>query len=135
MSDVSLNFVAILVATIAGMGIGALWYSPVLLGNQWMKAMGKNKEELGKGANTAYMWSGLGTLLLAYILAHFVDYAGATSAMLGALTGFWAWLGFVVPTGLNTVVYEGRSKNIYWINMGYHLVEFVVMGAILAAWV
>ncbi len=29
-------------------------------------------------------------LVMAYVLAHFVDYAGASSASLGAQTGFWA---------------------------------------------
>jgi len=31
-----LNVIGIIIATIIGMVIGALWYSPLLFGKQWM---------------------------------------------------------------------------------------------------
>ena len=41
-----LNAWAILAATVAGMVIGAAWYSPLLFGKAWLTALGKTEEEL-----------------------------------------------------------------------------------------
>ena len=38
--EISLSVTAIIVAAVAGMAIGALWYSPILFGNAWLKAIG-----------------------------------------------------------------------------------------------
>ena len=41
------NWPAILAATVAGMLLGALWYSPLLFGKAWMRALGKTEAEVG----------------------------------------------------------------------------------------
>ncbi len=38
-----LNLVAVLVAAIVSMVIGAAWYSPALFANQWMGYIGKSE--------------------------------------------------------------------------------------------
>ena len=43
----SLNPLAILVAAFVSAALGAAWYSPLLLGKQWIAATGKTEEELG----------------------------------------------------------------------------------------
>ncbi len=140
-ASVSINYLAVLVAAIAGMVIGALWYSPVLFAKPWMKALGKSEsdmESMRKGAGKGYAVSMLGALVLAYVLVHFIYYVksatGTTGLGVGLSTGFWAWLGFEVTSHISSVVFEGRSIKLYYINMGYHLVELLVMGAILASW-
>ena len=74
------------------------------------------------------------SLLLAYVLAHFVKFTGAETARTGAFTAFWLWLGFVLTTGLETVIFEQRPVGLFLINNGYHLVGMLGMGALLAAW-
>ena len=55
-----LSILAIILAVIANMVIGALWYSPVLFAKIWMKSLGKSMEELQMAnANIGY---GLTTL-------------------------------------------------------------------------
>ena len=76
----------------------------------------------------------LGSLLLAYILAHFVKYTQANTALEGVVTALWLWLGFVVVTNLNTVLFEFRPVGLYLINLSYHLVAMAAMGALLAVW-
>jgi hypothetical protein len=71
---------------------------------------------------------------MVYILAHFVQYAGAVTALQGAQTGLWAWLGFVATTTATNYVYEGRPWKLFWINTGMQLVVLVVTGMILAVW-
>lgn len=53
--NVEVNYVAILLASIVSMVLGFLWYSPMVLGKQWMKekkispeSMKKSQKEMGK---------------------------------------------------------------------------------------
>ena len=41
-----INIWAVLVSIVAMMVIGALWYSPVLFGNTWLRLIGKKPEEI-----------------------------------------------------------------------------------------
>lgn len=43
-----MNFYAILVAALANMVIGSIWYNPKVLGKVWMKVTGLTEEELRK---------------------------------------------------------------------------------------
>jgi hypothetical protein len=138
--QLNVNFWAVLVAAIIEMGIGALWYSPVLFARPWMRAMGKTEADMKAtgGAASGYVGSLIASLVSAYILAHFVAYAasftGDVSAWGGVIGGFWAWLGFTAATGITSVLFEGRKWSLYLINAGYYFVAFVVMGALLAVW-
>lgn len=133
MPFVELNYIAVLVTAAVGMVIGALWYSPLLFANQWMKLVGKTKADL-KGAQTGYLVAAVASLIAAYVLAHFVDYAGATTLEEGSLVGFWAWLGFVATTSGVNYIFSGKPRNLYLIENGHHLLTFLVAGAILAVW-
>lgn len=134
MPAVHINLLAVLVAAVVNMIIGALWYSPLLFSKLWMREVGKKMEDIGQ-SGPAYALTMVGALVAAYVLAHFVAYAQAVTLMDGVKTGFWAWLGFVVPTHGATHLFEGKSLNLYLITIGYHLVALMVMGGILAVWV
>ena len=58
---------------------------------------------------------------------------GATLAS-GATVGFVLWLGFVAPTYLVNKLFAGHGLKIWAIEVGNHLVNFVLFGAILGAW-
>ena len=47
------NYLAVLVAAIVNMVVGALWYSPLLFGKAWMKLTGFNKKQLKKAKEKA----------------------------------------------------------------------------------
>ena len=46
-----INYLAVLVCGILAMGLGALWYSPMLLGKMWLVAVDKSEEELKQEFN------------------------------------------------------------------------------------
>jgi hypothetical protein len=131
---VDINWLAIIVSVVVLMVIGALWYSPMLFANSWMKIVGKKEEDLKGGASTGYVIAIIADIVMAYVLSHVVDYTGATTALAGAQAGFWMWLGFVAPTMVMNNVFEGRPTKLFWINAGMQLVGLLIVGAILAAW-
>ena len=133
----TINLLGVLVAAVMNMAVGAVWYSSGLFGNRWLGVMGWSRKELErrkKGMSKAYGWTFVGSLVLAYLLAHCVGYAHATTVTAGAIVGFWLWLGFIVTTSISTYLFEGRPLQLYAINNGCHLASFVVMGAVLTLW-
>ncbi len=147
MPGITINYLAVVVAALASFVIGGLWYSPLLLGKPWSKLMGfghKTKQEMDemrKKAAPAYAASLVGSLLMAYVLAHFIAYmrmldlGGNANFLTGALTAFWIWLGFIAPVMFTAVLFASKSVKLWLIDTGYQLVSMLAMGAILAAWV
>jgi len=134
--EIQVNYLAVLIASIVPMIIGGLWYSPLLFAKQFMALIGKTEEELKKGFNPArdYGLSFVSSLVMSFVLAHFVHYAQASTIAGGLQAGFWSWLGFVVTTNSSTVIFEQRKSGLYFLNMGYNLICLLIMGAILAVW-
>lgn len=134
--EVTLNYAAILVAGLVNMALGALWYSPLLFGNIWMKAMKMNKNDMKncKGMGLRYALAFLMGLLTVYILAHYVSYMGASTASAGAETAFWPWLGFMLPILAGTVLWDGKKFTVFAINAAHYLVAMLMAGVILAVW-
>ena len=132
--EVSLNYLAILACVVASMVLGYLWYSMGVFGRPWMNLIGKVEADLKKGAASS---AGLAlplAFITAFVFAHIIDYVNATTVMDGLVTGFWLWLGFVFTTVAMQNLFAQRPFTLTAINVGYHLVQFLIFGAILAAW-
>ncbi len=131
-----INHLAVVASAAAYWVLGGVWYA--LFENPFIALMGWSPERVARirdeGAAPQIAVALVGSLVLAYVLAHFVKFTGAETARAGMLTGFWLWLGFVVTTNLETVIFEGRPLGLYLINNGYHLAGLLGMGALLAAW-
>lgn len=132
-----MNYLAILVAAVLNMVIGALWYSPGLFGRSWMDLVGFRHADVQKraaGARRPYVITFVGSFVMAYALARVMWYAKVQSAGAGAMMGLLAWLGFVATTHAANYLFEGRPFRLYSINTGYPLVSLVLMGLLLGAW-
>jgi hypothetical protein len=132
-----INYLAVLVASVAHFMIGGLWYS-VIFGNKFIQLIGWTPEKLQQISSEShgkeYLFAFLSSLVLVYVLAHFVLYTKARGLTDGMQTGFWLWLGFIVTTQLATVVFEQRPFGLYLLNVGYQFVGCLISGAILAVW-
>ena len=138
MPSVPLNGWAILVAALASIVVGGLWYGP-LFGKTWMSLMGMNPEECkGKMVWSLYLTQFIACLVMSFVLAHslifastFLKVSGWTA---GLMVGFWSWLGFVAPVTLGTVLWEGKSWKLWVLNNAHYLVSLLIMGVILSLW-
>jgi surface polysaccharide O-acyltransferase-like enzyme len=134
------NLWAVLVAAVASMVVGFLWYSPFLFARPWMLAMGydpDNKaklDEMRKSAGKSYALSFVASLVAAFVLGKIIDVATVDSALYGMKIGFAVWLGFVTTVQLTAKLFGNQPTKLYLINTGYQLVCYLVMGAILAVW-
>ena len=131
------NYLAIIVAVVATFALGALWYSPLLFGNMWVRAHGYSGERLDrmkKAAPKAYGISFVAFLVLAAVLTFLAWRVGVGTAMGGVRLGVAVWLGFAATIGLTAWVYSDKPFSTYLIDAGYQLVYLVIMGAIIGAW-
>ena len=132
-----INYPAVIVATILHFILGGIWYG-LIFGNKFIQLMGWTDSQLkqiqSQSNGKEYLIAFLSSLILVYILAHFVQYTNARSVTGGMQTAFWLWLGFVATTQIATVIFEGRSLGLYLLNIGYQLVACAIAGIVLALW-
>lgn len=127
----AVNYIAVLLAAVASMVVGYLWYGP-LFGKKWMSLMGVkemgDKSQMPKNYSIVFV----GSLVTAYVTAVFLGLTNMTT-LTGALTlAFWAWLGFQAPLLVSSVLWEGKSWNLYCLNAVYWLVNLLVISSVLS---
>lgn len=140
MELMGINLWSVLVAAVATMILGFLWYSPFLFARPWTVLMGYDPndkakiEEMQKGAGKIYGVTFVASLVSAFVLAKIIDITTVNSVLYGMKIGFAMWLGFVTTVQLTGVLFAKQPVKLYLINTGYQLVCYLAMGAILAVW-
>lgn len=131
----SINWLAVVVCVVVSMISGSIWYNPRTLFPVWWQVVGGGKETPGM-QNMGMTWglTVLSSFVQAIAMSFMVDNMGATDALSGARVGFMLWLGFIAPTYLVNKLFAGHGLKIWAIETGNHLVNFLLFGAILAAW-
>lgn len=121
-----LNILGIFAATFIGMALGALWYSPVLFGNAWMKCINKTPENLGKptipmlGSIVASILTAVGlSLLFSFINVTGVSMAISIGAILGLL--------IIFPALLSDNLFCGWGNTLLLIQSGYRITSIMLM--------
>jgi len=136
----NVNLLSVLVAALAAMALGFLWYSPALFAKPWMREMGYDPndkakiQEMQKSAGPAYAGSFLASLVSAFMLAKLLSVIPIDSALYGMKLGLGVWLGFVATVQLTAALFMKNSMKLFAINTGYQLVCYLLLGAILAVW-
>ena len=136
----SINWLAVIVCVVVSMVVGFIWFGPKTFFPIWWKAIGKSESQSPSVQNPLAMW-GL-TIIAAFIQAVSMSLmvhalgsmmSGGATLGSGALTGFMLWLGFVAPTSLTNKLFANQPKA--WVlEAGNHLLNFILIGAILGAW-
>ncbi len=111
--------------------IGFVYYMPAALGQRWAAAAGRDLPGPDDVNPLLYIGSVVVALLVAYVLALLLRGLGGASLADGLMVGFLVWLGFGATTSLNSVLYEGRSREHWAINNGFLLLSTLAMGAII----
>lgn len=127
-----INWVAIILATVASMALGMAWY--MLLSKQWVAATGKSEDQLmGKGGSaTPFIIAAVCQLVMAYFISlltpALTDEFTSYSAV---LVGVHMWLGFIMPAMILNHRYQNMSWNLSIIDGGYLLGVVIVQGIVL----
>lgn len=136
--NIEVNLLTVLIAAVVSMALGFLWYSPTVLGKQWIKEKGfsheslkKEQKEMGKW----YMFSFVLALISAYVLSHVMglssNFFHYPMIQTGLTTGFWMWLGFVMPVQATATIFGNKNWKLFGIDTGYQLVSLLAMGVVI----
>jgi len=131
----TLNYWAVLVAGLAYMILGAIWYSPLLFGNSWMRLIGKTKEQIAQEFSSLnYLWALITSLIAAYGVARILFWTGGETLVHGLLVGLLAGVCFVFMSFVVNDSFENRPRGLTAINVFYHMTGLVAAGVIIGAW-
>ena len=156
----SINEYAVVVAAVAAFALGGIWYGP-LFGSRWQTLVNLSDEAIAK-SNMLLIFGSTFVLnlflaaMLSLIMGHAVQWEaeamnGASNgavadfvlladmpwregALNGAGIGLLMGLAFVVPTFGVNYLFARHPLPLYGIDVGYMLLQLVLMGAILGAW-
>lgn len=126
--DSEFNVVAVLAASVAAMLLGGLWYSPLLFEKRWRHLVSTSDDQ--EASNPVVTYGGafvliaLGAAVFHAFLGPNPDFAFATGV--GVAAGVtWAagslWISYL---------FEGRARGLYFINGGYHILQYTVYGLV-----
>jgi len=128
MSD--LHYVGIIIATITGMILGALWYSPLLFGNLWMKSIGKTPETLGSTIKPI-IGSIIANLLTAFGIAILFSFVGVESFSKAITIGAVSGILIIFPAMLSDNLFCGWGGTLLFIQTGYRVITVIFMSIIM----
>ena len=130
-----INWMSVVVATIVGFGLGALWYSQKAFAKPWLEDLGVPREQLMKTSMAQSMGIGFVVTLLAAIgLAWLIRLTGAKSLVGGTKVGLLCAFAFVVTSYIGDAQFAQTKNRFVAITAGYRAAMITVMGAILGAW-
>lgn len=131
----NLNFPAVFVSALSSFIVGWLWYGPIF-GKKWMELNGFDPEEMQKQKWLPFpLILGINyfaTVLAAFSLSMFLG--TESDAVFGIFAGLMIAIFWIATSRLNDVLYERKPMGLFWINVGYNVVIYVIMGAIIGAW-
>lgn len=122
----------ILLAVIANMILGSLYYSPIAFFKPWVAITKTGPDKMKKDQMIHLM---LGSAFLSFItaivLSILIPQFDVRSISQAALLGFLVWLGFSMPTTFLNNMYQMKPLKLSWIDTGYQLIGNIVMSSII----
>lgn len=125
--DVSINWLAVLVAGVSAFVVGGIWYG-VLFAKAWQQLVGLSDKEVSRGTLKVFGGSLVLSLVIALNLAFFIGNEGVGFGLFAGLAAGIGWV--AMAFGIN-YLFERRPLKLYLINAGYNATTFTIMGFII----
>jgi uncharacterized membrane protein len=131
--EMSVNWLAVVVAAVSAFIVGGLWYSPLLFSKRWQVEVNLNDEMLAKANmpkifGTAFVFQLIMAVNLAFFLAS-PEINWSTGLLYGTLTGVWIFCGMGTA-----YMFAQKSWTLILIDGLYQVIALALMGFILGIW-
>ncbi len=134
MENMFINHWAVFTCAVANLVVGAIWYSPALFYKAWQRENSLSDEDLAKvNFPKLYTITFIIALIISYNLAFFLS-DDKTDWIWGASAGFLAGFGWAAMIFTVIALFEQRSWKYIFINGGYIVIYFTLIGFILGIW-
>ena len=129
-----LNWLAVIVATIAWFAFSAIWYSVPPLSKAWQNASKVDMAEDGPQLAVLFIPTLVGYFVTTVVIGLIVEAIGITEVGDGVVLGIVLGIGFGAVSALVTQVYERKGSN-YWLINGINaVIAYVIVSVILTVW-
>ena len=134
-----LNFLAIVLAALSGIVIGALWFGPKTFFPMWWKLIGKNPSEQPGTDNMALIFGStfVAAVVQSIVMAVLINLAeqatGTMNTVTGLAIGSLVGVGFAASASLSHHLFGGFAIKAWVLEAGQDIVSLAAMGAIIAS--
>ena len=130
-----LNWLAIVVATIAWFAFSAIWYSVPPLSKAWQKASKVDMTAEGPPLASLFGPTLVGYFVTTIVIALIARAIGAIELVDGVALGAALGIGFGVVSALVTQIYEQKGSS-YWLLNGLNaVIAYIIVAVIVTLWV
>lgn len=133
--SVEVNYMAVVLAMLSSMVVGAVWYSKSLFGTKWAKLVNLTEKKMQEDAAKAMGITVVVSLITAYVLAHmayisnnFFQNSFLTDSL---MTSVWLWLGLTAARFITHDAFERRNTTLTLLNVAHEFVTIFVMGLVI----
>jgi hypothetical protein len=137
----NLNWLAIVVATLAAFVAGAIWFGPKTFYPVWWKLMGKEENaNPGTGTSMAILFgaTAVGAFVEAVAVASVIYFVAADQsgfgALQGGLVGLLLGVALAAASSLSHRLFAGSGFRVWLIEVGSDIVNLTIMGLIIGSW-
>lgn len=134
----AINYIAVLLAAVSSMLVGAIWYAKPVFGRTWMRLSNISEADTQKGAALPLVLTFVLSILTALVLAgatliahEFYDGADLVDAIITAII---LWAGFTAARFFVHDLFDRRTLRLTALNSAHELVTILVMAVIIGIW-
>lgn len=133
--EVSVNWLAVVLATVSTMVVGAVWYAKPVFGKKWIKLAKLNEKQMEKSGMMPMLVTFVVTFLTAFVLAHVAflshKFFGGSFLQNTLTTAFWAWAGFTAARIITHDAFEARPVALTALTVAHEFVTFMAMALLI----
>lgn len=124
-----MNFLAIIVAGVAGFAFGAVWYT--LMAKPWLSAVGLTEETINRANPVPYVTGLIGCVICAAMMNHMFTRGGIDTIGAGLTSGLGLGLFIAVPWLATNYAFAQRPIRLTLIDGGYSTGGCAAIGLVL----
>ncbi len=132
--DFSVNYLAVIVAALAALVIGFVYYGPAGIAYPFQRALGSTRPQAGRPGPVEGAIGAVVALVNAWVLALLSLNLGGSSIADGVMVGILVWLGFGATLKAAQVAFEKRSWSWWVVDNVHDVIIQAVMAAIVTVW-
>ena len=136
-----INYAAVVVAAVAAIAIGSIWFGPRTFFPVWWKAMGRSADEKPGGENMGIVFAGtfVGQFTQAFAVSVAIAWFAASNGGVvsfgdALVVGLVLGVGIAAAASLSHRLFGGQSFKVWAIEVGSDIVSITVMALIIGLW-
>lgn len=129
-----INHLAVWILIVTQVGLGALWYSPLAFGVEWMGFLNLAETDMDQSNVVPILIAVAGTVLFTYFFAWLLLHLDVAYLSEAVKVGFLLWLCVVLTEHATHYAFQGVHFGVLLIDMGKTLVGILISAIVLVSW-